>query len=237
MTIRCYHSKLRVITLFLLVFGLALAARPSSAYFIPYGGWGGPGGSVSLTYFFGPLTPDLSDTTVKSTLVNALGEWSSVADITFTETTTSGLTNSIDFLFGALDHGDTFSFDGPGATLAHAFLPAPPNPESIAGDVHFDEAELWEVGNGLGGSAFDLMLVAVHKIGHALGLGHSDVGSAVMAPYVSSSAVYSGLHADDIAGIQSIYGSSSTAPVPEPSTIILLGIGLAGLSFLSRKKS
>jgi hypothetical protein len=121
--------------------------------------------------------------------------------------------------------------------LAHAFYPAPPNPEPIAGDVHFDDAELWEIGNGLGTAAFDLMWVAVHEIGHALGLGHSSVPSAVMYPTVSTTTVFTGLHADDIAGLRSLYAAripkapKAPLPNPEPGTFVLLGTGLLGLLF------
>jgi hypothetical protein len=35
---------------------------------------------------------------------------------------------------------------GPEGVLAHTFYPAPPNPESIAGDMHFDDDETWRIG-------------------------------------------------------------------------------------------
>lgn len=48
-----------------------------------------------------------------------------------------------------------------------------------------------------------------------------------MFPTVSSSTVFSSLHADDIAGIQSIYATATaSAAVPEPGTIVLFGIGI-----------
>ena len=59
------------------------------------------------------------------------------------------------------------------------------NPARIAGDVQFDSSERWEVGNALGGAAFDLVYTAVHEIGHALGLDHSNVAGSVMARTIS----------------------------------------------------
>ena len=109
----------------------------------------------------------------------------------------------MDILFARGSHGDGYPFDGAGATLAHTFYPAPPNPEPIAGDMHLDADEPWRSGANV-----DLYSVALHEAGHALGLGHSDRPGAVMYPYYKLS---TGLTDDDIAGIRALYGSNVRA--------------------------
>lgn len=116
--------------------------------------------------------------------------------------------------------------------LAHAYQPG--NEAffgaggNIAGDMHFDDANVWTDGGG--GGSIDFYTVALHEAGHALGLGHSTVVGSVME------AVYGGarrtLTADDIAGIQSIYG-----PIPEPTTSLLMLFGALGLVGVVRQRA
>ncbi len=62
---------------------------------------------------------------------------------------------------------------------------------------------------GLQGT-FDIEPVAIHEIGHGLGLDHSGVNSAIMAPAGESSGGFAlrRLQADDIAGINFAYGTN-----------------------------
>ena len=167
-------------------------------------------GAVDLTYVFQQLTTKLSANDVQAEVERAFQQWATYAPVTFTEGTQSqGLrTIAIEFVSGA--HNDPFSFDGPGGILAHTFYPAPPNPEPLAGDMHFDDDEPWHIG-----TSTDVYTVALHEAGHALGLGHSDDPESVMYPYYRFDKE---LNASDIAGIQALYGKRADTPVPVSPT-------------------
>ena len=48
------------------------------------------------------------------------------------------------------------------------------------------------------------MPVAIHEIGHNLGLDHSNVGGSIMYPFITDGVT--SLHEDDINGVQRLYG-------------------------------
>ena len=93
-----------------------------------------------------------------------------------------------------------YPFDGVGGVLAHAFAPSD-------GRLHFDEAETF---TDLSDEGINLLYVAVHEIGHNLGLRHSSVEDAVMYPAYLGYKPDLKLHGDDIAGIHYLYGKLSS---------------------------
>jgi peptidoglycan hydrolase-like protein with peptidoglycan-binding domain len=153
---------------------------------------------TALTYSYSSFTPELSQAQVRSALVQAFNLWAIVTPLTFTEVASAG---DIRIRFVAGNHGDGSAFDGASGVLAHAFYP-PPNSGALSGDLHFDEAETWTV--NLPPSGIDLVTVAGHEIGHALGLAHSNVNGALMFAFYGGA--HRNLESDDVSGIQSIYG-------------------------------
>ena len=100
-----------------------------------------------------------------------------------------------------------FTFDGPGGGLAHALQPAVEwMGTTFGGDVHFDIGENWTNG---GGGGTDFKTVAIHELGHSLGLGHSNATFSVMAPFYAG--IQHNLYRDDIVGIQALYGTDYAA--------------------------
>lgn len=155
----------------------------------------------------------------------AFDTWAAVANLTFINVTDGGAALGTETV-GNIRIG-ALNIDDPLGVLAYAYYP-PSNGGAWAGDMILDSSENWSIGS----SGFDLFSIVLHELGHSLGLDHTDVEEAVMYPYYHG--VISGLHADDIAGIQYIYG---VAIVPLPMAVWLMLSGMGFLSLLVRRRA
>lgn len=155
----------------------------------------------------------------KSELERAFDAWAAVADLTFTEIADDGadldaLTAGGDIRIGG------HSFGVARGILGHAYYP-PDNSFSAAGDIHFNSDLDWSL--SLDEPGIYLFSIAVHEIGHSLGLGHTDVPDSIMNA-VHDDDLY-GPQFDDIAGIQYLYGAPVAVPLPGALGLFLLGLG------------
>ncbi|CAA3013017.1 metalloendo ase 2-MMP-like [Olea europaea subsp. europaea] len=149
-----------------------------------------PPSSTHLTYGFSRSTP----AEAREPVSKAFEKWASATHFKFSLAQNVQNANLVIGFYRG-NHGDNAPFDGPGGTLAHAFAPT-------NGRFHYDADESWSVGAIPG--RHDLETVALHEIGHLLGLGHSSVEDAIMYARIRDGEIKN-LHADDIQGIRALY--------------------------------
>ncbi|WCJ34568.1 matrix metalloproteinase [Euphorbia peplus] len=164
-----------------------------------------PKNKYALTYGFEPNTLPRAVEPIK----RAFRTWQAKTPFTF-EITEYYDKADIKINFYKGDHGDGRPFDGPLGELAHSFSP-------IDGRVHFDADENWVVErphDALGEKwtfirkrrrDIDIESVALHEIGHVLGLAHSSVKGAAMFPIIYPGNIVRSLSDDDIKGIETLY--------------------------------
>ncbi|XP_053166901.1 matrix metalloproteinase-23-like [Hemicordylus capensis] len=163
---------------------------------------------VNLTYKILQFPSTLNKADTERAIASAFRMWSDVSPLSFRRLAPSQPAD-ITIGFYTFNHTDCWfsplhpCFDGLNGELAHAFLPP-------RGEIHFDNHEFWILGRSRfswkqGVWLNDLVQVAAHEIGHALGLWHSRDVRALMHPNATYSRTWR-IGQDDVWAIQRLYG-------------------------------
>lgn len=196
--------------------------------------WGGataPSAGGVVTWSFATLagqsysfTSAIMQQAYRDAITAAFNLWESVANIDFQYAATDAKSNDIRLGWDTID--------GASGTVGQAityFAPRTGYDANAFSEIRFDTAENWAVGSDTSG--IDFFAVAVHEIGHTLGLEHSADYASIMYPTVGAET----LSANDIANIRGLYGAPGVASGPTQANDSLTGTsavntidGLAG---------
>lgn len=163
---------------------------------------------TNLTYYIARRDSDLPADVWDAQIERAWSYWMAVANIKITRTNNA---NNADIVHD-IGQGQRDNFDGPSGTLAWAYLPNGRDQQLLN---KFDISETW-ITSDMNSRGVRLLNVCTHEFGHLLGLTHSQIQSALMAPYYSANIATPQTN-DDIPRIQSLYGPATESPNPTPS--------------------
>ncbi|XP_055313291.1 matrix metalloproteinase-2-like [Sitodiplosis mosellana] len=180
--------------------------------------------SFNETGFEFVRTKDVNVENVMQIFSAAFKVWETYTCLTFRHVNNL-IDADIEIKFERGNHGDGYNFDGSGTNVdgqsytnvvAHAFYPG----YGRGGDIHFDVDEKWDftIYNGhykIKDGMKNLKTVAVHEIGHSIGLPDTKVIDSVMFAAYSHPCRLEQLYKYDVENIQWLYGCAMKK-TPQP---------------------
>lgn len=157
-----------------------------------------------VTYYIDSYVAGLGKSDQQAIIAQAWQAWTNVCGIRVLGT---GSAQSADIII-TTGSGPQDNFDGPGGTLAWAYIPDGNDRQLL---MKFDMSESWS--GSMSQRGILMLNVATHEFGHLLGLDHSRVPAALMAAFYNPG-VGTPQWNDDIPRVRARYGNPAAAVAP-----------------------
>lgn len=153
-----------------------------------------------------------------SELKAAMGPWNAVSGSNF-RFTHGGASTSADLRSQTNGNSDVYFDDLSASAYAVTWI-MQSGPTLFDRDVTFNTDWTWSTG---GGSGVDFRSVAIHELGHVLGLGHESAKPAVMQPTYDGTTLKHTLQFDDEEGCRFLYPEPPPPPPPPSDADLVIG--------------